>query len=348
MIAGVATGFWISNLWKYSKNVARIQKKLVTFKAEHEKQHLRIKHAVKEHTRLAQQQPLVEPILQVLAKGYRVQLQSDVLATVNATTNFDAASLPACVTLARALDTEEDKMMRLRTRAFNVLKTAGWRTDGLNDIIRIHADSRMLDAQSLSLRSLDSDSMVSASNTKRTLLEAFTNMAIHNRVSKARLIRAIKEIHKEVLANWNSEDRPRVESLRENGFNHLTFRTSWLAEEDSSESWVAFLSEVLTEETAPFGQFNILDKRSEINSSDQIISMAVVPHYFKVDESRVKVIQSTSNEIMPLDVVVRVDVSPWADTSAFTVFADDLQRNQESSIPTSSQNRFVNGGTTDA
>jgi hypothetical protein len=348
MITGVATGFWISNLWKYSKNVARIQKKLVTFKAEHEKQHLRIKHAVKEHTRLAQQQPLVEPILQVLAKGYRVQLQSDVLATVNATTNFDAASLPACVTLARALDTEEDKMMRLRTRAFNVLKTAGWRTDGLNDIIRIHADSRMLDAQSLSLRSLDSDSMVSASNTKRTLLEAFSNMTIHNRVSKARLIRAIKEIHKEVLANWNSEDRPRVESLRENGFNHLTFRTSWLAEEDSSESWVAFLSEVLTEETAPFGQFNILDKRSEINSSDQIISMAVVPHYFKVDESRVQVIQSSSNEIMPLDVVVRVDVSPWADTSAFTVFADDLQRNQESSIPTSSQNRFVNGGTTDA
>jgi hypothetical protein len=173
-------------------------------------------------------------------------------------------------------------------------------------------------------------------------------MTIHNRVSKARLIRAIKEIHKEVLANWNSEDRPRVESLRENGFNHLTFRTSWLAEEDSSESWVAFLSEVLTEETAPFGQFNILDKRSEINSSDQIISMAVVPHYFKVDESRVQVIQSSSNEIMPLDVVVRVDVSPWADTSAFSVFADDLQRNQESSIPTSSQNRFVNGGTTDA
>ena len=38
----------------------------------------------------------------------------------------------------------------------------------------------------------------------------------------------------------------------------------------------------------------------------------------------------------------------WADTTAFTVFADDLQRNQESSIPTSSQNRFVNGGTTDA
>ena len=111
---------------------------------------------------------------------------------------------------------------------------------------------------------------------------------------------------------------------------------------------VEFLSEVLTEETAPFGQFNILDKRSEINSSDQILSMAVVPHYFKVDESKVQVIQSSSNEIMPLDVVVRVDVSPWADTSAFTVFADDLQRNQESLIPTSSQNRIVNGGTTDA
>jgi hypothetical protein len=26
---------------------------------------------------------------------------------------------------------------------------------------------------------------------------------------------------------------------------------------------------------------------------------------------------------MPLDVVVRVDVSPWADPSAFTIFADN-------------------------
>ena len=114
MISGIGAGFWISNLWKYSKNVARIQKKLVIFKAKHEEQHHKIKHAVKQHTRLAQQQPLVEPILGVLAKAYRVQLQSDVSARAQVTTNFDPAVLPACVTLARAVDTDEFKMNRLK------------------------------------------------------------------------------------------------------------------------------------------------------------------------------------------------------------------------------------------
>jgi hypothetical protein len=322
MISGVAAGFWISNLWKYSKNVARIQKKLVLFKAKHEEQHYKIKHSVKQHTRLAQQQPLVEPILGVLAKAYRVQLQSDVSARAQVTTNFDPAVLPACVTLARAVDTDEFKMIRLRRRALNVLMSPGWRTNGLNEIARIHADSRMLDSNSLSLKSLDTDSVVSASSAQRLLSEAFSNTGIHHRVSKARLVRAIKDLHKEVLANWDSDERPQVLSMRDDGFDKIAFQSSWLVDEDVSEDWIKFLTEILGDETAPFGDFNILDKRSELNNASLISSVAVVPHYFAERESKVKIEKSKSQDVMPMDVVVRVDVSPWSDPSAFAIFAD--------------------------
>jgi hypothetical protein len=322
MISGIAAGFWISNLWKYSKNVARIQKKLVIFKAKHEEQHHKIKHAVKQHTRLAQQQPLVEPILGVLARAYRVQLQSDVSTRAQVTTNFDPAVLPACVTLARAVDTDEFKMNRLRLRALNVLMSPGWRTNGLNEIARIHADSKMLDSNSLSLRSLDTDSVVSASNAQRLLTDAFSNTAIHHRVSKARLVRAIKDLHKEVLANWDSDERPQVHSMRDDGFDKIAFQSSWLVDEDVSEEWINFLMEILGDETAPFGDFNILDRSSELNNAKRISSVAVVPHYFAERESKVKIVKSKSQDVMPMDIVVRVDVSPWSDPSAFAIFAD--------------------------
>ena len=135
------------------------------------------------------------------------------------------------------------------------------------------------------------------------------------------MVSAIKDLHSEVLANWESGDRPKVVSLRDFGFDKIAFRTSWLADEDPSEDWIAFLMEVLIEETAPFSDFNILNKRSPLNSRDQISSVAVVPHYFELKESKISVAHSPSKEVMPLDVVVRVDVSPWADPGDFTVFA---------------------------
>jgi hypothetical protein len=322
MISGISAGFWISNLWKYSKNVARIQKKLVIFKAEHEEQHQKIKHAVKQHTRLAQQQPLVEPILNVLAKAYRVQLQSDVSTRAQVTTNFDPAVLPACVTLARAVDTDEFKMIRLRRRALRVLMSPGWRTNGLDEIARIHADSRMLDSNSLSLKSLDTDSVVSASNAQRLLTEAFSNTSIHHRVSKSRLVRAIKDLHSEVLANWDSDERPKVMSMRDDGFDKIAFQSSWLVDEDVSEDWIDFLIEILGDETAPFGDFNILDRSSELNDAKLISSVAVVPHYFADRDSKVKIEKSKSQDVMPMDIVVRVDVSPWSNPAAFAIFAD--------------------------
>ena len=133
MIGGVASYFLLANFWRYSRAVAQIQKQLLSFNEQYQEQDKRIRHAVREHTRLSQQQPLVEPILHVLAKAYRVQLQSNVMAKVHTTTEFDSASLPACVTLARAINTEENKMARMKRRALNVLMTPGWRTNGLND-----------------------------------------------------------------------------------------------------------------------------------------------------------------------------------------------------------------------
>jgi hypothetical protein len=271
MISGVAAGFFISNLWKYSKNVAKIQKKLAIFKAKHKEQHHKITHAVKQHTRLTQQQPLVEPILGVLAKAYRVQLQSDVSARAQVTTNFDPEALPACVTLARAIDTDEIQMKRLRQRALRVLMSPGWRTNGLNEIARIHADSRMLDSNSLSLKNLDTDSVVSASNAQMMLTDAFNNTAIHHRVSKSRLVRAIKDLHSEVLAKWDSDERPQVVSMRDDGFDKIAFQSSWLVDEDVSEDWISFLMEILGEETAPFGQFDWNDKEFASTYANRLI-----------------------------------------------------------------------------
>lgn len=321
MIAGVASYFMMRTLWRYGRAVSKVQRQLEVFNTKYQEQEARIRHAVREHTRLSQQQPLVEPILKVLAKAYRVQLQSDISARAQVTTEFTAETLPACVSLARAVDTDEVKMARLKRRALKVLMSRGWRTNGLNDIARIHADSRMLDSHSLSLQSLDTDSVVSATSAQKMLLEAFSNTAIHDRVSRARLVSAIKDLHKEVLAKWESDDRPKVVSLRDFGFDKIAFRTSWLADEDPSENWLDFLTEILDDETAPFSDFNILNKRSALNDRKQISSIAVVPHYFELKESKIAVAHSPSKEVMPLDVVVRVDVSPWAEPGDFTVFA---------------------------
>ena len=323
MVMGVAAGFWLSNLWRYAKRVSRVNKQAEAFEEIYREQEKKIVHAVAEHARLSQQQPLVEPILQVLAKAYRVQLQSDTNVRAHATTFFDPSSLPACVTLARAEDNDEIKMAKLKRRALSVLMKPGWRTDGLDRIARIHADSRMLDSNSLSLKSLDTDSLVSARNAQRVLLEAFSNRDIHERVSKQRLREAIQNLHSEVLAKWESSDRPTVVSLRDDGFNRLSFRSSWLDEQDVSEDWIDFLSEILEEETSPFGIFNIQDKTSDLNKKELISSVAVVPHYFEIKDSRVKVEHSPVKDVLPMDVVVRVDVSPWANPSAFAVFANE-------------------------
>jgi len=322
MVAGISSGFWLANLWRYSKHVSRSQKQLQEFKEKHETQYRKIKHSVIEHARLSQQGMLVEGKLEVLAKAYRVQLQSDVSVKAHATTFFDPNSLPACVTLARAVDNDEVKMARLKRRALSVLMSPGWRTKGLDDIARIHADSKMLDSNSLSLKSLDTDSVVSAKSAQKVLLEAFGNLSIHDRVSKSRLVQAIRDLHFQVLAKWDSDDRPKVVSLRDDGFNKLSFRSSWLVDEDNSEDWIEFLTEILTEETAPFGTFNILDKGSALNKAELIESVAVVPNYFpEKDSMKPKITRSPLKDVMPMDVVVRVDVSPWDDPSAFAVFA---------------------------
>lgn len=348
MVLGVSSYFLLANFWRYSRKVAQIQRKLVIFNSKYQEQEAKIKHAVREHTRLSQQQPLLEPILQVLARGYRVQLQSDVMAKVHATTEFDTKTLPACVTLARANDSEESKMARLKQRALAVLMTPGWRTRGLNDIAKVHAESRMLDSAALSLSSLDTDSMVSASNAQKMLLEAFGNTSIHERVSQKRLIRAIEEIHREVLANFNSEDRPRVNSLRENGFDKIAFRTSWLADNDGSEDWIPFLTEILSEETSPFGLFNIEDRRSDLANSEEIKSVAVVPRYFNLPDSNLRSVKPLTSEVMPLDITVRVDVSPWADPSAFAVFANSTSNNVEDSHSVQAEPETPIGGLTGA
>ena len=55
----------------------------------------------------------------------------------------------------------------------------------------------------------------------------------------------------------------------------------------------------------------------------------MVPHYFTQGKSKVEIRKSTTKDVMPMDVVVRVDVSPWADPSAFAVFAENFAENSD-------------------
>ena len=336
IVSGISSGIWLSNLWRYAKKVSRLNKRALTFEKTYREQEKKISHAVSEHTRLSQQEPMVEPILQVLAKAYRVQLQSDTSVRAHATTFFDPNLLPACVTLARAEDNDELKMAKLKRRALSVLMKPGWRTHGLDRIARIHADSRMLDSNSLSLRSLDTDSLVSARNAQRLLLEAFSNYEIHSRVSKERLREAIGDLHTEVLAKWESGDRPTVVSLRDDGFSRLSFRSSWLEEQDVSEDWIEFLGDVLHDDTSPFSLFNIENNASELNDVDKINSLAVVPNYFEVKSKKLKIKHSPVTDVLPMDVVVRVDVSPWANPSAFAIFSNSVDTGSSHKTPASS------------
>ena len=68
------------------------------------------------------------------------------------------------------------------------------------------------------------------------------------------------------------------------------------------------------------------------------------PHYFKIERDKVKVENSTVEDLTPLDVVVRVDVSPWSEPSAFAVFADAISTQTEDQ----SGEDYLSGGGTSA
>lgn len=348
MICGISSVFWLANLWRYAKSVSRTQREVAAFNSEYEKQKNRITHAVREHTRLSQQQPLLEPILQVLAVGYRTQLQSSFDVKVNATTKFDTDTLPACVTLAMAVDTDQRNLAALRNKATRMLTGPGWRTDGLNNLAKRHSETMSIKITDVGLSLLDVDSDVSMNNARRLLLEAFDNLEMQNSVNTIRLRDVVEDLHRSVLAKWDSEARPRVVSLRNDGFNKLSFKTSWLASEDASEDWLEFLTEILNKPT-PFGQFNIANKSSGLNLPERITSIAVVPHYFQEEFTKItKVEKSKVTDVMPIDVVVRVDVSEWADPKDFAVFADQQFKEADTSSAADYGDSDLTGEQTDA
>jgi hypothetical protein len=239
------------------------------------------------------------------------------------TTEIDVQKLPASVTLARAIDTDDDRMTKLRVLALRNLLKPGWRTNGLNAIAKYYAESNLLGSNNLSLSKLDTDSTVGVNNSRQLLLKAFSDTKLHDKVSLEQLRETIKTVHATAITDWDSEYRPDVQNLRDDGFDKSSFATSWLLDETLSEDWIEFLSEILGE-TTPFNQFNIEDKNSDLNKAELIKSVAVVPNYFdelKHDE-KIVLEKSPSQEVMPIDVVVRVDVSPWEQPQAFAVFAD--------------------------
>ena len=81
---------------------------------------------------------------------------------------------------------------------------------------------------------------------------------------------------------------------------------------------------------------------------DRISSEAVVPNYFVVDETKVTIRKSKSTEVMPLDVVVRVDVSPWSEPTAFAVFANETKNSSKSLTQPTESSSLRSGGSTSA
>jgi len=51
---------------------------------------------------------------------------------------------------------------------------------------------------------------------------------------------------------------------------------------------------------------------------------------------------------MPLDVVVRVDVSPWSEPTAFAVFANETKNSSNTLAPPEESGPLRSGGSTGA
>ena len=56
-----------------------------------------------------------------------------------------------------------------------------------------------------------------------------------------------------------------------------------------------------------------------------------MPKYFNLPDSKLHKVKPSTAEVMPLDITVRVDVSPWADPSAFAIFASNQNTELDSS-----------------
>lgn len=320
IVLGCGAIVWIRAMWRYASAVARTQKDVMRFKAEYVRRSSTIQHASKQHVRLAQQAPLLEPLLLVLAKGYRAPWHAEVSTNTHVTTELDTSKLPACVTVARAVNGNGDKMNQLRQIALRQLVSPGWRTRNLEILGELHAAQQLASPDSLRLSSLDTDLGQSSASARFKLMEAFTNDELLERVGRARLISTIELVHKEVLRNVDSDHRPPVISTRVNGFEDISLNTSWLDTEDRFEDWLEFL-EIVLKDTTPFSPLSIADKRSALNTT-KIKSLAVVPSYFKTENTPFKWETAPEIQVAPIDVVVRIDVSDWADPSAFAVFAN--------------------------
>jgi GTPase SAR1 family protein len=337
--AGATSWVIVRAAWKYSSQVALVQKKVVKFQASHARQFNVVKWATKEQARLSLQQPLLEPMLKVLAVGYRAPWNDSIGSNPKVTTAMNTSKLPGCITFARAVEGDGMAMTQLQHRALETLVAPGWRTQILEELGKLHAESQIADASSMRLSALDVDLGQSTSSTRAKLLEAFTNEKFLQKVGRDRLRQTINVIHMEVLRNSQHDLRPPVKDERINGYESLSLNTSWLDYEDGTQNWVDFLTEV-TGETSPFNPLNIQDKRSGLSNTPK--SLAVVPAYLAESVRSEKIqVETQSAQLSPIDVVVRIDVSEWVHPSAFKVFAREATTSLEDLEPSTDSNLNV-------
>jgi DNA segregation ATPase FtsK/SpoIIIE-like protein len=317
---------WLRAAWKYSTEVRESQDRYVAKRKDYETKKATIEYASLHSARLEQQLAGIEPLLRVLAVGYRSSWISDENLNFSVSTSIDTSKLPACVAVSRAVEGEDDVMRHLRDLALRQVIAPGWRTSNLETLGKLYALREGRPASSMRLSSLDGDLGESMSGARKLFLAAASDEDLRRKLGVEKLRSTIETLHKDVLRMPDSEHRPPVLPLRENGFENIDTSSEWLDKSLQTQPWLDFLGEIL-KGAAPFGKFNLSSagKFSALNNR-VVHSAAVLPKYLtnELDPS-IKPIWIEGSQVSPIDVVVRVDVSDWAEPVFFKVFELDEQ-----------------------
>ena len=321
LVAGPTFFFVLRAIWRYTSCVRLAHEAYVKAKKDFAIYNDQIRHAYIEQVRLQQQLRNIAPLLEVLARGYRSRwLSSDKLADIEVSTDLDTDLLPACFGFARAVNGSDEQMMHLRDLSLRQVIRPGWRTELIETVATAYGKKK---GQHLDYHHLDSDSGYSEVGARQMFLYALKDEELTSRIAKQKLLRVVGEIHNSILRQKVTELRPPVKSTRINGFEEVNASSDWLADEEESEDWVNYLSQILKESPRfSYTGLSASGKGKPINEGT-VHSYATIPAYLEGQaHESITVEVNTSQQIAPIDVVVRVDVSDWADISDFEVFED--------------------------
>ena len=321
IVAGITSVFVFRALWSYTSSVALTQRDFVQANRDYADAVATITHAYEEEVRLEQQIVNIEPLLEVLARGYNSRWSIDESLNVDVSTQLDTSEFPACVGFARAVQGPDDQVAQLQDLALRQVVRPGWRTEIIQKLGEQFGEkNRTL----LSFEILDRDLGSSTAGARGKYLAAFNDLDLAKRLGREKLFELVNLIHNSVLRNPNTLLRPPVLATRVNGFEDIDTSSAWLTDKVDTENWVEYLSEIL-QEAPPFSPLNLTGSEGAVGFKGSIVnSYAVVPKYLSGSQHEsVQIEPNPFDLIAPVDIAVRVDVSDWGTLDSFLIFEDD-------------------------